>query len=226
MFIIKATCDPYNAKRHYNGQPVIRYDRTTPVEWAIDIFATEKEAIDKLMTLAKTGAPYETGSWSWEDDESVKELERQLVAENPEDFADGNKPNLPWYKGPGIYDWQSHFPVLLEGDTSFRDDTVQYSVEEAEAVTFALVLLGHQNDCRCTLVSKTEDKKNGGALIVFDVNGEFETSAYIYEDGTLFHLHDWHGAHPETLDEIKDFEWVSLDGRPAVILENAPRLLF
>lgn len=228
MFIIKATCDPYNAKKHYNGQPVIRYDGTTPVEWTIDIFPTEQEAVKELMKLAKTGNPFENGSWSWEDDESIKELERALVEENTEDSTDGNNPDLSWYKGPGIYGRNSvePYPVLLEGESSFRDDTMQYSVEEADAITFALVLLGHQNNCRCTLVNKTEDKKNNGALIVFDVNGEFETTAYIYDDGTLFHLHDWHGAHPETLDEIKDFDWDSFDGRPAVILENAPRLLF
>lgn len=220
MFIIKATCDPYNAKKHYNGQPVIKYDGTTPIEWAIDLYRTEKEAVTELMNLAKTGGPYKNGSWSWEDDDSVKELERQLVS------ADGTKPDLSWYKGPGIYDGQSHVPVLLEGATSFRDDTMQYSVEETDAVSFALVLLGYQNNCRCTLVSKTEDKKNGGSLIIFNVNGEFETSAYMYDDGTLFHLQDWQGAHPETLDEIKDYEWTSYEGRPAVIMEDAPRLLF
>lgn len=226
MFIIKATCDPYNAKKHYNGQPVIRYNGTTPVEWTIDIFPTEQEAVKKLMKLAKSCRSYVSGSWSEEDKESVRYLAAAIKEDHPEDFEDGEEPDTSWFKGSGIYDHDSMLPILLEGETSFRDDTMQYSVEEADAITFALVLLGHQNNCRCTLVNKTEDKKNNGALIVFDVNGEFETTAYIYDDGTLFHLHDWHGAHPETLDKIKDFDWDSFDGRPAVILENAPRLLF
>ena len=60
----------------------IRYDGTTAVEWIIDIFQTEQEALKKLIELAKTGNPYENGSWSWEDDESVKELERLILEEN------------------------------------------------------------------------------------------------------------------------------------------------
>lgn len=225
MFIIKATCDPYNARKHYNGQPVIKYDMTTPVEWVIeDGFASIEEAKAALMKLAKSCRSYESGSWIEENKETIRELADAIKEDHPEDFEDGKEPDASWFKGPGIYDHDT--PVLLEGETSFRDDTMQYSVEETDAVSFALVLLEHQNNCRCTLVSKTEDKKNNGSLIIFAVNGEFETSAYIYDDGTLFHLRDWQGAHPETIDEIKNYKWTSYDGRPAVILEDAPRLLF
>ena len=36
MFIIKATCDPYNARKHYNGQKVLQYDMATPVKWVME----------------------------------------------------------------------------------------------------------------------------------------------------------------------------------------------
>lgn len=33
---IVAKCDPYNAKKHYHGEKVVRYDGATPVEWIHD----------------------------------------------------------------------------------------------------------------------------------------------------------------------------------------------
>lgn len=53
------------------------------------------------------------------------------------------------------------------------------------------------------------------------------TSAFIvYEDGTLFHQRDWQGGHPETEEEIADFDWLTEDCRPAVILGGLPRIMF
>lgn len=51
-------------------------------------------------------------------------------------------------------------------------------------------------------------------------------SAFIvYEDGTLFHQYDWQGCHPETAEEIADFDWLTEDGKPAVMLNGLPRKL-
>lgn len=51
------------------------------------------------------------------------------------------------------------------------------------------------------------------------------TSAFIvYEDGTLFHQDDWQGGHPETAEEITDFEWLTEDSKLAVMSDGLPRI--
>lgn len=126
---IVASCDPYNARKHYNGQKVLQYDMATPVKWVIeDDIPTLEEAKEKLMRLAKTGKPYENGGWSYEDQESVKEFLKEMLELHGDEMTDEEKETLTdWYKGPGIYDHT--YPVLLEGETSFRDDVMQYSID-------------------------------------------------------------------------------------------------
>lgn len=126
---ITATCDPYHAKRHYNGQPVLEYDMATPVKWVIeDDIPTLEEAKEKLMRLAKTGDPYENGGWSYEDQESVEEYRKEMLELHGDEMTDEEKEALTdWYKGPGIYENRS--PVLLKGETSFWDDVMQYNID-------------------------------------------------------------------------------------------------
>lgn len=51
------------------------------------------------------------------------------------------------------------------------------------------------------------------------------TSAFIvYEDGTLFHQDDWQGGHPETAEEITDFEWLTEDFKLAVMSDGLPEI--
>ena len=129
MFIIKATCDPYNARKHYNGQKVLQYDMATPVKWIMeeDIPSLD-EAKEKLMRLAKTGDPYENGSWTYEDQESVEEFRKEMLELHGDEMTNEEKETLTdWYKGPGIYENRS--PVFLEGETSFWDDVMQYSID-------------------------------------------------------------------------------------------------
>lgn len=131
MYTIKVTCDPYNARTHYNGQKVIKFNGSTPVEWiAEEGFQTMDEAKDALMRLAMRSSSYVNGNWSFEDEESV----RELAAAIKEDLDDDEEPDMSWFKGPGIYDRDGHqpIPVLLEDETSFRDDVESYSIEEAE----------------------------------------------------------------------------------------------
>ena len=131
---IVAQCDPYNARKHYNGQQVLERDGATPVKWVMsDGYTSEEEAKKALMDLAMTGNPYENGGWSYEDEDSVKYLAEAIKEDHPDDFEDGEEPDTSWFKGPGIYDHTGGtlYPVLLEGETSFRDDTMMYSIEEA-----------------------------------------------------------------------------------------------
>lgn len=129
---IVASCDPYNARKHYNGQKVLQYDTATPVKWVMeeDIPSLE-EAKEKLMRLAKTGDPYENGGWTYEDQESVEELRKELLELHGDEMTDEEKQSLTdWFAGPGIY--ENHSPVLLEGGTSFDDDSMFYEIESEE----------------------------------------------------------------------------------------------
>lgn len=129
---IVAQCDPYNARMHYNHQRVLEYDGATPIKWVMsEGYASEAEAKKALMDLAMTGKPYENGGWSYEDEDSIADLKESIM----EDWDDEDEePDFSWFKGPGIYErgGREPYPVLLEGETSFRDDTMTYSIEEAD----------------------------------------------------------------------------------------------
>ena len=62
---IVAKCDPYNAKKHYHGEKVIRMDGATPVEWIYDDREgmTLKEANDVILNYARITAGRHIGNW-------------------------------------------------------------------------------------------------------------------------------------------------------------------
>lgn len=64
----------------------------------------------------------------------------------------------------------------------------------------------------------------GATLVLFTFNDIEESSAIVYEDGTLMHLRDWQSGRPETLEEIANFDWVSESGEEAVVLNELPRM--
>lgn len=69
-------------------------------------------------------------------------------------------------------------------------------------------------------VSDTE-----GRLVLFKAGDDIYSAAYIYNDDELFHLRDWQGARPESLEEISDFEWLTEDGKDAIMMDGRPRRL-
>ena len=126
-FMIVAKCDPYHARWHYNKEPVLKYDGPTPVKWIMsEGYEDEGEAKDALMLFAKSCKDYERGPWRYEDNESVA-YDKAFILEET-----GEEDDMSWYQGPGIYNCESHEPVLLEGGWYFEDDTMTYSVEEKE----------------------------------------------------------------------------------------------
>ncbi|MBO7684874.1 MAG: hypothetical protein J6Y20_04900 [Lachnospiraceae bacterium] len=64
MYRIIARCDPYNARMHYNGQEVLKYDGTTPVAWVWDDDLTLDEANDEIFGYACEQVGYSIGSWA------------------------------------------------------------------------------------------------------------------------------------------------------------------
>ena len=121
---IIAKCDPYNAKKHYNGQTVVKYDGTTPISWVIMGELTEAQAKEELMKLAKTGEPFESGMWVWEDEDVIAEDKKAIF-----DIT-GEEADMSFYVGAGVYDGTTGKPVLLVGENSFWDDSVNYCIEE------------------------------------------------------------------------------------------------
>ena len=119
-FRITASCDPYNARFHYNGQEVISYSGATPVEWVMADNLTEEEAIDKFRSYAYE--EFNRDNYSYKDDSSIEELKKVLEEEGCVDA------DFSWYKGAGFY--TENVAVWLEGERSYRSDTMLYRIEE------------------------------------------------------------------------------------------------
>ena len=45
-----------------------------------------------------------------------------------------------------------------------------------------------------------------------------------HKDGVGFTPSDWQGWQPQTVDEIRDYDWISFDGYSAVLLSGLPTL--
>ena len=108
-YMVVASCDPYNAKFHYNGEKVLEYDGATPIEWVIDdgygrglTLHEALNALERIASLTETLSFYEDSS-----------------------FEGGDFPS--WYKGAGYY--MDGYDYYLLGDRSFNYDTMYYSIE-------------------------------------------------------------------------------------------------
>lgn len=79
------------------------------------------------------------------------------------------------------------------------------------------------NNVNYTITDEVEAGENA-TLYLFE--GEFVKSAAIgYNDGTLFVLSDWQSSRPESVDEIADYDWCTIDWRRAIIVNELPRIL-
>lgn len=98
------------------------------------------------------------------------------------------------------------------------DDAEEQGVETVEARMSAI-----GGGCKCKVINAVE--LDDAVMYTIKVDDCLTTCAIVYEDGTLFHLWDWQGAHPETAEEIADYDWRTEDGRRAVMLDGMPRVL-
>lgn len=74
---IVAKCDPYNAYKHYHGEPVIRRDGSTPIQWIHDdrTRLSLKEANDLIFAYTREAFGFPFANWGlavihsgcWED---------------------------------------------------------------------------------------------------------------------------------------------------------------
>lgn len=108
-FRITVSCDPYNSRYHYHGEPVVEYDGRTPVKWVKEDDLTEEEALEELEKIAS-----QVQTWMFYNDEVIQEF---FGDETPE-----------WYKGEGYY--EDEVPMYLIGEDSFRHDVLYYQICE------------------------------------------------------------------------------------------------
>jgi hypothetical protein len=125
-FRIIAMCDPYNADFHYRGQEVKEYNGATPVAWVMADNLTEEEAVATLRDFA-----YEDlGSCdnvAYEYDEWINEMKGEMLEDGAP--AEEVERAFSWYEGAGFYEEKRS--VWLEGEMSYRNDVMYYSIEEA-----------------------------------------------------------------------------------------------
>jgi hypothetical protein len=119
-FAIVAKCNPYHSKFYYLGERVLKYDGATPVEWVLQEFDTEDEALSELYKMAKS----ERGIIERTYDGVLEEIKDMDDIKDIRDYID----KFLEY-GDGLY--YSNFDFLMaEGGDSFSYDVMTYSVEE------------------------------------------------------------------------------------------------
>lgn len=70
------------------------------------------------------------------------------------------------------------------------------------------------------------DEQNLGEATLYKVEySGVKFRVIYYPDGTYFTTDDWQGIQPKTTEDIKDFNWVDVNGKPAIILNGLPRKL-
>lgn len=83
-----------------------------------------------------------------------------------------------------------------------------------------LAILADGEKC---IVTKVIDLKDHAHLVAFRCKDELDCSCIVYDDGTLMHLQDWQSGYPESGDDIEDYNWITEDGRDAVLMNGLPR---
>lgn len=123
-YIITAVCNPYNARTHYNGQRVLRYDMTTPIKWVMEDAYGDGLTLEQAQDILDSYANQLSDDTSYIDDEWLA----QMVAEAKE--YDEVDLDTSWYMGEGWY--MGEYQVYKRGDMYLRDDVMDYAIEEMD----------------------------------------------------------------------------------------------
>ena len=91
-----------------------------------------------------------------------------------------------------------------------------------------LTALANGEKCKiikvCILINKKYDSM-GAYLVIFVCGGDLNCSCVVYEDGTLMHLRDWQSGYPKNGKEIKNYDWITEDGRMTIMFHGLPRVI-
>ena len=121
-YIITASCNPYNARTHYNGQKVLRRDMMTPTKWVKDDAYGEGLTLEEAMDILDDYANSLNDDTVYYDDEFVKQMVEEAKEYDEVDL------DISWYQGAGWY--ENNVLVYKHGDMYLRDDVVDYAIEE------------------------------------------------------------------------------------------------
>lgn len=95
--------------------------------------------------------------------------------------------------------------------------------KEESKVEQALRAYAAEHDDALTIVDSI-DLPEEAKLYVFKGTG-YQSCAVVHADGTIFVLDDWQSNdYPEDFEWIEDYEWYTLDGRMAVVMNGLPRV--
>ncbi len=129
-YAITCYCDPYNSRKRYNGQPVIRRDGATVTGWVVLSGLEEEEARNLLDGVALDAFGMDA---SWEDDESIRDYARTIADDEGRPYEDALAECLSWYDGEGLY--LDRRKCYGSGDNSLTDDTCLYRIERMDEIT-------------------------------------------------------------------------------------------
>ena len=60
---VVASCDPYNARKHYHGEAVVRREGATPVEWVVRSGLTRERANDVIFRFVRESCGRYFANW-------------------------------------------------------------------------------------------------------------------------------------------------------------------
>ena len=122
---ITATCNPYNARIHYNGGEVLRYDGATPVEWVHRDNLSYEEAVQQFKNWANEDCCW----WGlMEIAEAIDAIleDGEISEYSVEEWQKDNR----WWDGAGWYHCGSHEKCWDGCGNTYRDDVMTYHIEE------------------------------------------------------------------------------------------------
>lgn len=92
---------------------------------------------------------------------------------------------------------------------------------EKENIEKRLSDLADGEKCEITKIVPLKDNAN---LVLFTCS-YMDCACIVYNDGSLFHLRDWQSGYPKSYEEIEEYDWLTEDGRDAVMMNGLPRTL-
>ena len=105
----------------------------------------------------------------------------------------------------------------------FAEYVKEYDLPEEQCIEAALS--AYDNGMGYTIIQSIQVANDAKLMTFVSDNGIAKSSAVVYDDGMIFVTDDWQGCYSESLDEIEDYDWHTLDGQGAVMVDGLPRVL-
>lgn len=87
------------------------------------------------------------------------------------------------------------------------------------------ILSKHDYGMGYTIIQSIPVSDDAKLMTFVSDNCAAKSTAVVYNNGTIFVTDDWQGYYAESLSEIEDYDWHTLDGQRAIIMDGLPRVL-